>query len=1276
MPAKRSLLKKTLIITLASMTILAGLMVGGVQLLDQFAPQYRQALAHRMGARIHAKVSIARIDLRWDWTGPLLKLRDVSVTGRGQSVPAVTLKSVGLHFSFPALLHGKRLPDGLVLDSPHLSLQRNDDGRLQLQHWPRASGQRLSLAAIERLRTQLAFVRVANAQVHLLAPSLPAGQAVLSNVNASLRNGPGRRWQVSFTADGPAWWPHLAGHAALVGPLTQLDDATFDIATRGVAPLVLAHAANHLNGRLGKRLSGGRISVHLRGRWQNQKLRDASADIALAPVQAAGQSRPLIPALTARFDARSGEKPGRIHFALDEIHGALPGLRAVHLAGHVDTRHPEIRLEAQQLPSRLAVRLAHLRFPKLAGTAIALGIDNLALTVRPGDAPKLACAFSRLTVDAPQLSFGPLGGSYYQQGPTHVLTFARAGGTLAARHFLNGALPVSAMGGALSWHRDHDGLHIDAQNLGLSSQQAHVSVSGSVDVPRDGAPVVDLTADMRAPHVARLLKHVPQAPDLPNRRLRDWLPKAITTGSLDDAHLRVVGPLDRFPFAKPRAGEHFHLEMTGHGVDVHYKPGWPPLTQGKGRLTLDGDTLNVALKQAHILDLDLAPSSGHVADVREPVLHVNGHVAHGQASRMLAFLTDSPLKQRFGKLASAIDLRGAADLDIQLRIPLKPGLGKVQASGTFKARDDTLRQKVLPAPITGINGQVAFDNHGLSAHGLTGNLLGMALRTDLQPVTGAYQRVLVHATTLMPDDRALLAHYLPARWLMYAKGSTPAQIAFRVRKAGRISHLKITSTLAGMAINLPAPLHKAAAQPAPLSVQIAPDAHQVTAHYDNRLTLTARLAGGHATRIQALIGPHAPSPPNANGLWIGGQTATVDGLGWFKVLRHVLYGSPSGAAAGPAANTKPTTRPALLPFIGGDLKIGKLRLGDRYFENTQIRAQPMQNVSGWRVNVNGANTQGQITWTARPNQRMAIAGNLALLALQTNPKPADKGDGASKSPVLWPDVSPLALPRINLYVQNFKVDGTRFGQMHVQASALPDGWQLDRFDMRQGVLTGTASARWIRDSGITQASAQTDLDGHGLSRLLRTFGYKSPIQARSTRIHSKLMIKPNPNGLDLRALDGNLSLAMDHGTLLSVEPGPGRLLGLFNLYVLPRRLRLDFRDVVDKGMAFDKVRADFDIRNGNAFSKNTRIKTPSSNITIKGRIGLAARDYDEHVTITPKVGSGLAIASTLFGGPLIGAAVFAVQELLKQPIKEFSSVGYTLKGSWDNPTIAEPVAKH
>lgn len=306
---------------------------------------------------------------------------------------------------------------------------------------------------------------------------------------------------------------------------------------------------------------------------------------------------------------------------------------------------------------------------------------------------------------------------------------------------------------------------------------------------------------------------------------------------------------------------------------------------------------------------------------------------------------------------------------------------------------------------------------------------------------------------------------------------------------------------------------------------------------------------------------------------------------------------------------------------------------------------------------------------------MAVAGNLALLALKNgNDGKPNKTETIDDKAVLWPDLSPLDLPRLKLYVKNVEIDNTNFGETRVDADALPGGWQLSRLSLTHGALTGHANARWTRVDGVTRAKASASLDGHGLARLLRTISYASPLRARSARVHTTLTIAPNRNGLDLHALDGQFDLALDHGTLLSVDPGAGRLLGLFNLYVLPRRLRMDFRDVTHKGTAFDKVRAHFNIRNGNAYSKNVQIKLPSATVDITGRIGIAARDYDEHVVITPELGSGVAIASAVIGGPLVGAAVFAVQELLKKPIQKFSSIGYTLKGSWDNPTIAEPNA--
>ncbi len=45
-----------------------------------------------------------------------------------------------------------------------------------------------------------------------------------------------------------------------------------------------------------------------------------------------------------------------------------------------------------------------------------------------------------------------------------------------------------------------------------------------------------------------------------------------------------------------------------------------------------------------------------------------------------------------------------------------------------------------------------------------------------------------------------------------------------------------------------------------------------------------------------------------------------------------------------------------------------------------------------------------------------------------------------------------------------------------------------------------------------------------------------------------------------------------------------------------RRLALDFSDLTDKGLAFDTVRGDFDLRDGNAYTDNVLVKGPAAEI--------------------------------------------------------------------------------
>jgi uncharacterized protein YhdP len=74
---------------------------------------------------------------------------------------------------------------------------------------------------------------------------------------------------------------------------------------------------------------------------------------------------------------------------------------------------------------------------------------------------------------------------------------------------------------------------------------------------------------------------------------------------------------------------------------------------------------------------------------------------------------------------------------------------------------------------------------------------------------------------------------------------------------------------------------------------------------------------------------------------------------------------------------------------------------------------------------------------------------------------------------------------------------------------------------------------------------------------------------------------------------------------------------------------------------------------------------------IKGRVGLADRDYDQIVTlqVQSQVSTGVALAGTALGGPAVGAILLLTQQLFKKPLGELAEITYHLRGTWDNPDV-------
>jgi uncharacterized protein YhdP len=148
------------------------------------------------------------------------------------------------------------------------------------------------------------------------------------------------------------------------------------------------------------------------------------------------------------------------------------------------------------------------------------------------------------------------------------------------------------------------------------------------------------------------------------------------------------------------------------------------------------------------------------------------------------------------------------------------------------------------------------------------------------------------------------------------------------------------------------------------------------------------------------------------------------------------------------------------------------------------------------------------------------------------------------------------------------------------------------------------------------------------------------------------------------------------GQLLDIEPGSGRLFGLLSVQTLPRRLSFDFADLYRKGYAFDRIEGWFRLEGGNAYTNTLFMEGPSSRVEVRGRIGLAARDYDQRATVTPALSKSIPLASAVFGpaGIGAGAAIYLGQQVFNEvpeQMDKFLQQEYTIKGPWDKPEVAK-----
>ena len=132
------------------------------------------------------------------------------------------------------------------------------------------------------------------------------------------------------------------------------------------------------------------------------------------------------------------------------------------------------------------------------------------------------------------------------------------------------------------------------------------------------------------------------------------------------------------------------------------------------------------------------------------------------------------------------------------------------------------------------------------------------------------------------------------------------------------------------------------------------------------------------------------------------------------------------------------------------------------------------------------------------------------------------------------------------------------------------------------------------------------------------------------------------------------------GTLTDVSRGTtGRLFGLLVVPDLPRRLKGDFSDIFEDGFVYKQIEGTFNIERGNAYTNDLTLDGSLARIDIAGRTGLADEDYDQLITVTPKLSESL---------PLM--PIWLVEKAIQtQLFNKLFAYQYSVTGSWEDPSV-------
>lgn len=817
---------------------------------------------------------------------------------------------------------------------------------------------------------------------------------------------------------------------------------------------------------------------------------------------------------------------------------------------------------------------------------------------------------------------------------------------LHAPGFLAQALTFAQADARLDWQRNGRGWELKLNDTHLRNEDLEGTVTGGYQID-EGPGVADLTINLKHASVKHAARYIPMhAFDDATYR---FLQTGLQEGDADSFVMRVRGDLRNFPFPDSKDGL-FKIEARAKDVAIEFDPGWPRIEGAQANLLIHGRRLQAQASRAMTAGAALRNVQVVLPDTLADalVLEVDGEAADS-TQRSLDYIRKSPVSGYLDGYTDGFRAVGEGVLKLRLDIPLD-GIAPAQVRGSYRFSNNELDLGASVPLLKQATGELAFTHNSLQANNLQAQILGGPARISLKSEDGV---LFTQASGKLDVDSLAKTYRYPL--LRHLHGTADWVTEVRVRN--KLAQVVVTSELHGMSSDLPQPFTKRSAEKRALRFEL----RDVNGANDVLSLRYADVINAELMRTQTVAGRWdikrgsvvlgAPRKlPRADGILIAGDMPEFALEGW------------SGWSDFPASE-------GVQPNISNiDLMLGRVHGFGNTIHQLNIRGSARNGLVSTRLTSKELN--GDLIWQPQEQGRLLVRLKSATLGLGS-----EEAALATTSDKTATPATSHGMPEVDVAIEKLTWKGRPLGRLEMLLNG--DGGDVVMQNLRltnpDGVFNATG--RWSAATDKTRLNTKLEISNAG--KIMSRYGYSEGFKDGSGTLESDLTWTGSPAEFNYGSLDGKLKLKTGKGRFLQVNPGAAKLLGVLSLQALPKRIGLDFTDVISPGFEFDSITGEATIEHGLLKTNDFKMVGAAAKITLNGQVDLERETQNLKVRVLPTIGDNVSLLS-FAAGPAVGVSVLLANKILRDPLDKLVAFDYNVSGSWADPKVerlGQPVAQ-